>query len=425
MWFTQALQLLKPIKILSVISVVLFLLNGLYVASLYNYLLFHGVAECFSIVVSCGIFMVAWNTRRYHTHHYLVPIGVAYLCVSFLDLIHMLAYSGMNIFTGYNANIPTQLWIAARYLQSLTLLVVSFGMFRRVRPAWCFLLYFALTLAVVYVIFFTHLFPDCFLPNAGGLTPFKKASEFIICIILITAMLLFLSLQNRFDPEFIKWLILSIGVTALSEFAFTAYVGVYGFSNMVGHIFKIAASYLMYKAVIEIGLAKPFDLLFSDLNRERERLRIILASVSEAVVATDGEGRITFANSVAESLTGWHADDAKGASIRNVFCVRTDSNEPSGDTVVEALYQGRTIDLGRSTTLIRKDDGEIPIVGRVAAINHPDGNIAGVVLTFRDIRDQLLAEAGPAAGERNLGRAGCGTYGAGRNSVPAASDVGR
>ena len=43
----------------------LVVLIGLYLASLYNYLLFHSLAEGFSIVIACGIFIVAWNTRRY------------------------------------------------------------------------------------------------------------------------------------------------------------------------------------------------------------------------------------------------------------------------------------------------------------------------------------------------------------------------
>jgi hypothetical protein len=98
-------------------------LLGLYLTSLYNYLLFHSLAEVFAIVVACGVFMVAWNSRRFLDNNYLLFIGIAYLFVAGLDLLHTLAYKGMGVFPDYDANLPTQLWIASRYIQSFSLLI--------------------------------------------------------------------------------------------------------------------------------------------------------------------------------------------------------------------------------------------------------------------------------------------------------------
>ena len=49
-------------------------------------------------------------------------LGVSFLFVGIIDLIHTLAYSGMGIFVGYSSNLPTQLWISARYIQALSFL---------------------------------------------------------------------------------------------------------------------------------------------------------------------------------------------------------------------------------------------------------------------------------------------------------------
>jgi hypothetical protein len=54
-------------------------LIGLYLSSLYNYLLFHSIAELFSIIIACGVFMIAWNSRRFIRNNYLLFIGVSYL----------------------------------------------------------------------------------------------------------------------------------------------------------------------------------------------------------------------------------------------------------------------------------------------------------------------------------------------------------
>jgi hypothetical protein len=107
------------------------ILFGLYLTSLYSYLLFHSTAEIFSIVVACSVFMVAWNSRRFLDNNYLLFLGIAYLFVALLDLMHTLAYTGMGVFPGYATNLPTELWIAARYVESLSLLIAPFLLKRR------------------------------------------------------------------------------------------------------------------------------------------------------------------------------------------------------------------------------------------------------------------------------------------------------
>ena len=109
----------KPLTIL----VGLFTLIALYIISIYNYLLFHSIAEFFCIAIACGIFIVAWNSIRFMENNYLLFVGLAYLFIGGLDLVHTFGYKGMGVFEGYGANLPTQLWIAARFLESLTLLI--------------------------------------------------------------------------------------------------------------------------------------------------------------------------------------------------------------------------------------------------------------------------------------------------------------
>jgi signal transduction histidine kinase/CheY-like chemotaxis protein/PAS domain-containing protein len=71
------------------------------------------------------------------------------------------------------------------------------------------------------------------------------------------------------------WILLSIIITILSELAFTNYAGAYDFSNLIGHYLKFLSFILIYKAVIETGLTKPFDLLFRDLKQSKERYQAL------------------------------------------------------------------------------------------------------------------------------------------------------
>ena len=91
-------------KLLQLVIWILVLL-GLYLSSLYNYLLFHSLAELFSVVIAVGVFAIAWNSRRFLENNYLLYLGIAYLFVGTIDLAHTLAYKGMRIFPGFGANL--------------------------------------------------------------------------------------------------------------------------------------------------------------------------------------------------------------------------------------------------------------------------------------------------------------------------------
>ena len=86
------------------------LLFGLIWISRLNYLLFHSLSELFSIAVACAVFLVVWNSRRFTGGNALLILGIAYLFVAGIDLMHTLSYKGMGVFAGNEeANPPTQL----------------------------------------------------------------------------------------------------------------------------------------------------------------------------------------------------------------------------------------------------------------------------------------------------------------------------
>jgi len=249
-----------------------FALLVLYLTSHYNYLLFHSLVEVFSIVVAVGIFMLAWNSRGLSENSFLLFLGVAYLFVASLDLLHTLSYKGMGVFKDAGANLPTQLWIAARYMESLSLLVAPFFLNRRINAFYLFSAYLASTAVLIAIIFYYRIFPDCFL-EPSGLTAFKKNSEVIICFILLGSIGRVMLKKAEFDPLVFRFIVSSIFLTIGAELAFTFYIHVYGFSNLVGHILKIISFFLIYKAIIEKGLKKPFDLLFRNIKKSELALR--------------------------------------------------------------------------------------------------------------------------------------------------------
>jgi len=245
---------------------------GLYLSSLYSYLLFHSLAEGLSIVVACGIFMIAWNSRRFIQNNYLLFLGIAYLFVALLDFAHALAYKGMGVFPGTTGNTATQLWIGARYVESLSLLLAPLFLTRRLKLSPVFGAYTLAALFILAAVFVRPIFPVCFVEGAG-LTPFKKISEYIISLILSAALVLLFKKREHFDGRVFQMLVGSIILTIGAEWAFTFYISVYGLSNLTGHLFKIASYYLIYRALIVTGLKEPYALLLRELKKEQEALR--------------------------------------------------------------------------------------------------------------------------------------------------------
>ena len=248
------------------------ILVGLWAASKSSYLVFHSIAEIFSIVVACGIFVLAWNSRRFAKNTYLLFLGIAYLFVAGLDLLHMLAYKGMGVFQGYESNLATQLWISARYVESLSLFVAVFMIDRKLRINIVLAIYGSITTFLLVSIFYWKSFPVCFVESTG-LTPFKKASEYIICLLLLCSIVMLMRRRREFEPYVFRLLVASIAVTIASELAFTLYVDVEGLLNLIGHYFKIVSFYLIYKAIIQTGLTRPFALLLRDLKQSEEALK--------------------------------------------------------------------------------------------------------------------------------------------------------
>ena len=247
-------------------------LFGLYISSRYNYLLFHSLAELFSVVIAAGIFMVAWNSRKFIENDYLLLLGIAYFFVGGIDLIHMFAYKGMNIFPGDDANLPTQLWILARYMQSVSLLLAPVFLTRRLNYRIAAGIYAFVSVIGLLSIFEWRIFPDAFVEGTG-LTAFKIVSEYIISTILLAALFLLYRRKEFFDSDVLRLLAASILATIGSEMAFTLYTDPYGFSNLIGHYLKIVAFYFVYRALIETGLARPYSLLFRNLKLSEEALR--------------------------------------------------------------------------------------------------------------------------------------------------------
>ncbi|MCF8143759.1 MAG: PAS domain S-box protein [Deltaproteobacteria bacterium] len=130
-----------------------------------------------------------------------------------------------------------------------------------------------------------------------------------------------------------------------------------------------------------------------DARRQGEWLRVTLSSIGDAVIATDIQGRISFLNPGAVSLTGWQLEEAKGRSIQGIFrIINEKTRSPAEDIVNRVLREGNVVNLVNHTALIHRDGREIPIEDSAAPIRDAEGKTAGVVIVFHDVTEKRRAQ---------------------------------
>ncbi len=253
-----------------------------------SYLVFHNVAEFFSIMVSLSLFGVGWYTYDQSKDRHALFLGAAFLATGLIDFMHTLSSAAMPAFiTANSTNKSSQYWMAARLLDSSALLASAF--IQPHRPLrWLTkrsLLTAALAVSgIVFtgITFFSSHVPNTFVPGVG-LTPFKILSEYLVIALLLLALVAYWRRMERTGDKLLVYYMAAFVIGIFGEAAFASYKVDFGTHNVLGHLYKVAAFYLIYKGAFAASVKKPY-LQLSDANEELRR------EVSERQIA-EGEVR--------------------------------------------------------------------------------------------------------------------------------------
>jgi len=368
------------------------------VIQMQNFLLFHSLVELVSILIAAVVFLITWNAREELDRSFLVILGVSYLFVGGVDLLHVLTYKGMGVFPGTGPNLPTQLWVLGRYLEAGSLLAAgTVGLVRGDRDAleWtgntlCALVmgYAAVVALGLGSIFVVDWFPQMYV-EGSGLTRVKVASEYVVIALFAASLGLLYGQRETFNRRLFQFLAGSILLTMGAELAFTFYVDVYGISNAVGHFLKLASFYLIYLSVVKMGIKEPQKTLYRALaKREAEARKFKKAAdySGHAVLITDRDGTIQHVNSAWEAITGYSAAEARGRNPRLLNSGEHD--EAFYDELWSTILAG---DVWEGEIVNERQDGDRYVIHQtIAPIFGEDETIQNFVAIHGDITDQKV-----------------------------------
>jgi PAS domain S-box-containing protein len=134
---------------------------------------------------------------------------------------------------------------------------------------------------------------------------------------------------------------------------------------------------------------------------QREQLRATISCVADGVLVTDAAGCVTLMNPIAESLSGWTLDEAKGKPVRDVFAICDEKSQEIVDNPIpRVLRDGQALRESMCLMLTTRNDRRLPIAYSAAPIHDARGQITGVVLIFRDETERRRTERALRDGDR-------------------------
>lgn len=268
-----------------------------------HFLILHQVLETASIMVSVLIFVVGWHTFRMHANHAILIVSCTFLGVAVSDFSHMLSYTGMPDFFGSNS--PEKaigFWLLARYLTATGMLIMACLPWRVVasshsvstnkdRYAALLVTLLIMSLAILALLLFPEIIPKTYQEDVG-LTPFKQGAEFAIIAIYCVSIVLLLIRRHVDMGLETSLLVCSLSVMVMSEVFFTAYRNVTDAYNLFGHIYKIIAYVILYRAIFVESILAPYK----SLEDSRQHIQVLMEALPDIILEARLDGLLLSAH---------------------------------------------------------------------------------------------------------------------------------
>lgn len=412
----------------SIIGFVILLIPGLvarlmgypFVFSPGTYLMSHNVAEITSAGLSFAIALFGWQTFRETARRRDLVFAAGFFTIAVLDFVHALSFPGMPGFiTQSGTNKAIYFWLSARFMQAGILFASPFfAIPYYIKHKWRV---FTITtgVAVLYVIVTFYVavqvppVKQLMFVQGQGLTPLKIGFEYSLVLIALAAAINMgrVLKKNGFKEGWV--LLAGIVMFLFSEVAFTLYKSPTDLYNFVGHILKIGAMIPIYRALFVGSMDDMFyelarkreavEILNQELeqrvidrtqklaeanqvmNEEKERLRVLLESIGDGVVAIDRDWNITMFNRAAARISEWEKEDVIGKPFRDVIKILREQDRKEAVTFIEdVMVMNQARQLEEHTFLVTKSGKEIPLGDSAAPIRDGEGRVVGAIIIFRD-----------------------------------------
>ncbi len=354
-----------------------------------GFLTWHMLLEVMAIVVATLIFAVGWNTYALHRQRNILIASCAFLGVAVLDFSHMLSFPGMPDFvTPSDVQKGINFWLPARYLAAFALLALVWRPWqdsatetptaqpsrRRFLPLLALL---ALLLPIHWLVLWRpELLPTTYVAGLG-LTPLKRLAEGGVILLHLLAFALLLARlrqPSRFD---VPLLLASLLTMIIGELPFALYTMPTDSYNLGGHVYKVLAYLLLYRAIFVETVAAPYRAL----EQARQHSQAILDAIPDRLFEMDIHGRHLAVHTPRNEQVRMPGEQLLGRTVHEAL--------PAEAAAVCMAALQETLETGHSNgrqLLLRLDDGnEHRFELSVAPLRQAGQSVPHFIVLSRDV----------------------------------------
>lgn len=361
-------------------------------------LMIHLLLELFAIIIAMHVVTVSWHTFDAEGTRYANILICGFVIVASCDLIHALTYEGMPPFLTESST-PRAIffWLMGRTFEVATMYLLAINWVPPLSRSKSLLLGLATSFVVIWFgSYHIEVFPLTFI-KGQGVTPFKAYYEYVLFGVYMVVSILLWRRATQSGQSRYFLLALSSFVMGLGEISFTAYVSPSDFQNIFGHVFKLVAYALLFRATFLVSIREPFVAVRESESRLREselRIRMLSNNLPNCVVyqlvrEQDGVTRFTYISETVEQINGVRVEDVLRDPLvlyGQIFA------EDLLHLVSAEQHSAERLEVFDATVRLRRNDGCVRWVQLNSAPHRlEDGRIVwdGVEL---DITERKLAE---------------------------------
>jgi diguanylate cyclase (GGDEF)-like protein/PAS domain S-box-containing protein len=279
----------------------------------------HLLLELFAIIIAILIVTISWHTFEISEANSAKILICGFIVVACCDVMHALAYQGMPaLLTESSTSKAIFFWLMGRTVEVGSMALIAAGWAPPLsRKSWLGIGLAVSGLLIWFGSYHIDAFPVTFI-EGKGVTGFKAAYEYALCFLNIAVAFMFWRRAGNTHQSRNYLLALSSFVMGIGEISFTAYVTPSDFQNIFGHVYKLLAYSLLYRATFVTGIRAPYERIRQSEIKLREseaRYHSALSSLSEGVAIQGLGGEILAANHAAGAILGLSPDHLTGRRL--------------------------------------------------------------------------------------------------------------
>jgi PAS domain S-box-containing protein len=279
----------------------------------------HLLMELFAVVIAALVVVFSWHSFDSGLARSANILICGFLIVACCDVMHAMTLGGMPPLLG-PASTPRSIffWFMGRSVEMSTMLLLAIAWTPPFSRRFSLAAGFAVSAVLIWFgTYHIDEFPETFV-EGRGVTAFKAGYEYALCLFdILVAWLFWKRARDSAEPR--NYLLaLSSFVMAAGETLFTSYVAPSDFQNVLGHVFKVAAYTLIYRATFVASVRAPYDDARESerrMSESEEKLRGLYELSPLGIALANMQGRFVEFNESFRRMTGYSAEELKALDI--------------------------------------------------------------------------------------------------------------